>query len=72
MNTRSYIIYVLLTSIWIYNLYCMIKTRYYTVILENSIPSHREEDDDGDYSSLSGEDRSYDIEDSVFVNGDDT
>ena len=41
------------------------------MLLENSIPSHREEDDDGDYSRLSDEGSNCDMEDSEFMNGDD-
>ena len=41
-------------------------------MLENYIHIHRKEDDDEGCSSLSDEDWKFDMEDSSFVNGDDT
>ena len=41
------------------------------MLLENSIPSHREEDNDGGDFILSDEGSNYDMEDNKLVNGDD-
>ena len=42
------------------------------VMLEISIPSHRENDYDGYYYILSVQGSNFDMEDSAFLNGDDT
>ena len=41
------------------------------MLLENYIPSHREQDDDGGYSIFSDRGESFDTKDNEFMNGDD-